>query len=198
MVEDFFRDIDRRWNLPAQERITLKVIGSTALMLRASYVRGTKDSDVVRTGEVTEAVAERLIALAGPSTDLHKRHRLYIQLVHGGILFRRQRVGWHMMDALNDDLRHFRIEVMDVVDVIVSKLKRLHQDDLDDVEAMVERGLVTHEALVDCFREAVDFTTDAKAEDLPRFRANLHRVERDVFGMNDPTEIELPSWVEDD
>lgn len=80
--EDFFRDIDRSWKTSSSgEKIPLRIIGATALMLRASYVRGTKDSDVVRTSDLTDDVAERLIEGAGPDTPLHKRHRLYLQLV---------------------------------------------------------------------------------------------------------------------
>lgn len=53
--------------------------------------------------------------------------------------------------------------------------------------------------LIACFRDAVDFIgTTAAADDLPRWRKNLHQVERDVFGLSDVTLIELPSWVEDD
>jgi hypothetical protein len=42
------------------------------------------------------------------------------------------------------ELAHFRIEVLDVVDVVVSKLKRFHANDLRDIEAMVDRDLVPH------------------------------------------------------
>jgi hypothetical protein len=35
---------------------------------------------------------------------------------------------------------------------------------------------------------------DARADHLPRYIANLHRVERDLLGK-DETEIELPDWV---
>ena len=35
---------------------------------------------------------------------------------------------------------------------------------------------------------------DARASDLPRYVENLHRVERDMRGV-DETEIELLSWI---
>ena len=152
-------------------------------MLQGKYVRGTKDSDVFRTGAIDDALAERLVTLAGEGTDLHLRHRIYLQLVPSGIIFQRQSVQWHPAEPLNAKLRNFRIELMSVIDVVVSKLKRLHSNDMADIEAMVERGLLTHGDLLGCFREAVDFTMDAKAVDLPKYRANLHRVERDVFGV---------------
>lgn len=197
LVEDFLRAIDREWS-GVGEKIPLRIIGSTALMLQASYVRGTKDSDIVTTTELTREIQDGLLALAGPKTRLHERYHLYVQIVPGGLLFRRQAVTWHPLAALNDELRFFEVQVMDVVDVIVSKLKRLSPNDIVDIEAMCDRNLVSHDDLVDVFRQAVDFTMDAKADDLPKWRANLHRVERDIFGIDEPTSIELPPWVCDD
>lgn len=49
LLEEFFRDIDRHWRLPGPEKVPLRIIGSTALMLRTDYARGTKDSEVPQT-----------------------------------------------------------------------------------------------------------------------------------------------------
>jgi hypothetical protein len=38
------------------------------------------------------------------------------------------------------------------------------------------------------------FLLDARAEDLPKCVENLHRVERDLFGLPE-TEIDLPDWI---
>jgi hypothetical protein len=85
--------------------------------------------------------------------------------------------------------------VLDVVDVVVAKLKRFHANDRSDIEAMVERDLVHHEALLARFRSAVDsYAADARADDLPRYVKNLHVVERDFLGVGE-TEIELPGWI---
>ncbi|MGA2079014.1 MAG: hypothetical protein ABSH53_00120 [Holophaga sp.] len=40
--------------------------------------------------------------------------------------------------------------------------------------------------------EALD--GDARAEDLPRYVKNLHRIERDLFFVEE-SEIELPDWI---
>jgi len=39
------------------------------------------------------------------------------------------------------------------------------------------------------------FSYDARAEDLPKYVVNLHRVERDFFGIA-PTKIDLPDWID--
>lgn len=195
IIEDFLREVDARWTWPTPSPTPLRIIGSTALMLQTSYVRGTKDSDVLETIELSVETQQRLLAIAGAGTELFARRRLYIEIVRNGIPFLPWRPKWHLLDGLNRSLRHFELGVLHVVDVVVSKLKRLNDNDLTDIAAMADLGLVQHEALIERFRSAVDsFSGDARASELPRYVANLHRIERDVLGVAE-SEIELPSWI---
>ncbi len=197
VIRDFFLEIDRSWpQLQADGRkVRLSIIGSGALMLQASYERGTKDSDVFETVDLTGEVKERLRALAGPGTALHARRNLYVDIVSNGIPFLPHAPIWHLAPEINEVLAHFELRVLDVVDVVVSKLKRFNANDHSDIDAMIERDLVPHARLIERFRAAVDeFSTDARAEDLPKYVANLHRVERDMLAVPE-TEIELPSWI---
>ncbi|MBX3249372.1 MAG: hypothetical protein KF901_19500 [Myxococcales bacterium] len=59
LVERFLAELARAWD--REERPRLQVLGSTALMLRTDFVRATKDSDVLRTLDLHEAVSERLL-----------------------------------------------------------------------------------------------------------------------------------------
>lgn len=190
----FFREIDERWDRPATVRIPLHVIGCSALTLQVDYDRGTKDGDVLETIELTPEVRDRLLSLAGPASALRARHRMYLEIVGNGIPFLPQVPVWHRVDV-GAPLGHFDVLALDVVDVVVSKLKRLNQNDLDDIEAMVERRLVPHERLIDRFRAAIDYNAcDARAEDFPTCVDHLHQVERDIFAVAE-TAIDLPSWV---
>lgn len=192
IIRDFLQDVDRQWSRTGPPKIRLRIIGSAALMLQSSYRRGTKDSDVLETAQLTDAIKRDLLVLAGAGTPLHLRHRLYIDIVASGLPFLPQAPQCH---PLNLSLRHFDIEVLDIVDVIVSKLKRFNVNDADDIRAMVDMGLVHHRKLIDRFQNAVDiYTMDARAEDLPTYVRNLHRVERDHFGTTE-TEIDLPDWI---
>ena len=138
----------------------------------------------METTALTADVRERLLRIAGPETTLATRHRLYVDIVGSGL----------PLHALNGSLTSLDIHVLDVVDVVVSKLKRFHANDVEDVAAMIERGLVDHARLVERFREAVDaFAMTAYADDLPKYVRTLHRVERDLFDVAE-TEIELPDW----
>jgi hypothetical protein len=197
-VEAFFRDLDQRWTVPVEGPITLRLVGSTALMLQTDYVRGTKDGDVLETPEIQGAVGAALLALGGPGTALARRHGMYVELLGAAFPFLPDAPRWHPVTSFEAPLAQFRVEVLDVVDVSVAKLARFHRADQEDIAAMVERGLVTPGALLDRFRSAVDrWSLDARAEDLPRIRRNFHRVQRDVLFV-DEAEVELPAWVADD
>ena len=177
-------------------RIRLRIIGSAALLLQTDYQRGTKDSDVLATAELKSGAAARLTELAGKGTDLCLRHRMYVDIVASALPFMPQEPRWRRLDALNLSLARLELEALDPTDVVVSKLKRFLPHDRADIVAMIERDLVVHEELIERFRSAVDsYLLDARTEDLPRYVNNLHRVERDDFGV-DETEIERPSWLE--
>lgn len=164
-------------------------------MLQTDFERGTKDSDVLETIQMTAEARAQLIALAGQGTEIHARHRLYIDIVPSGLPFLPQPARFRPVDGVNSLLRYFRVDVLDVVDVVVSKLKRFNANDQGDISAMIRRGLVPHDRLVERFRSAVDvFSGDARAEELPRYVAHLHRLERDQYDVGE-TEIELPGWI---
>ena len=164
--------------------------------MQANYERGTKDSDVFETVALTKDIQAKLVALAGEKTGLHIRHKLYIDVVANGIPFLPRPALWHPQRSVNATLQVFELhvlDVLDVVDVVVSKLKRFSPNDKFDIDAMIERGLVTHEALVTRFRSAYEeFTFDARVADLPAIVDHLHQVERDMLDV-DETEFDLDS-----
>ncbi len=195
LIEQLLEEIDRRWTPSSQEKIPLRVIGSSALMLQAKYVRGTKDGDVLETRDITPNVKARLIALAGDGTELHKRFGMYLDVVVGALPMLPQKAVFHPVRGLGK-LKNFRVEALDVVDVVVSKLTRLNKTDDADIRAMVDLGLVPHKRLIERFEAAMDrLLLDARAQDLPKIIRNLHHVERDYLVVP-PTEIELPDWLE--
>jgi hypothetical protein len=193
MTRRFFTAVDKLWTPLGVEPIHLQLIGSTALFLQTDYERGTKDSDVIRTANLDATIATRLEAIAGRNTTLHQRHQMYIDIVSSGIPFLPHPATWHSVTL---ELSHFRLSVLDALDVVVSKLKPFRQSDIDDIVAMVQLELVPHEALLARFESAVAyFALDARAADeLPKYIRNLNEIERDVLGV-DESEIELPPWL---
>lgn len=192
-VEAFFLDLDRSWPMPeGPERIVLMVLGSTSLFLQCDYLRGTKDSDVIETVELRGERRQQLETLAGRGSSLYKRHRMYLDVVARALPFLPSEPLWYPAEDLTSKLQHFSILVLDPVDVVVSKLARLHANDRDDIREMIRRDMVSHTEVLARFREALSaFQMDARASDFPMYLRNLHRVERDYFGTTE-SEIDLP------
>ena len=63
IVRAFLRDLVLLW--PPAPRITLRIIGSTALFLQTDYERGTQDSDVLETRDIDAAAKKRLLPIGG-------------------------------------------------------------------------------------------------------------------------------------
>jgi hypothetical protein len=175
----------------------LRFIGSGALMLQSDYDRGTKDSDILQTVDLDAETCAQLLELADRDTEVFTRHRLYIDVVKNGVPFLARAPRWHAHSQLSTCLQHFDVYVLDVADVVVSKLKRFHANDQRDILAMVDRNLLRHEELIARFQAAMDIWQDgAQAVELPRYIANLNAVERDMLFVTE-SEFELPSWVDD-
>lgn len=191
-AELFLAELASRWS---ERPVTLNILGATALALQVEFTRGTRDADVLQTLDLSEDARRHLLDLAGPGTALATRWKLHVQIVPNGIPFLPHPPRWNPI-ALPDAPTAVSIRALDVVDVVVSKLKRFSANDRSDIDAMISAGHVPHDVLVTRFLSAVDgFLGDARESQLPRYVENLHEVERDAFGC-DETEIELPDWID--
>lgn len=191
LVEQFFRDLDHEWK-SGQGKITLLIIGSGALFLQTDHDRGTKDSDILETSEISPEVSERLRAIAGRGSPLFKKHRIFLDIVRAPIPFLPQKPIFHDIPSLK--LKNFSVRVLDIVDVVVSKLKPFRPRDVEDIQFLVSKKLIPHKKLVERFNLVIDYhAMDSRAEDFPKFVKNLNEVER---MMRVPeSEIDLPEWI---
>ncbi len=191
MIE-LFREIDQRWGVPFTPKPILHLIGAGALIIQEPrHQRATKDGDIYEALPLEQPVQDRLLELAGRNSEIHVRLRLYVEILHNGFPFLPQLPVWHPIRSF----AHFDLVALDIVDICVSKLIRFSADDREDIDAMVQLGLVAHATFLARFRSAAEILSmDARAAELPDVIANLHQVETDMIGA-DPTEIELPSWI---
>lgn len=84
---------------------------------------------------------------------------------------------------------------MDVVDVVVSKLKPFRGQDVDDIGAMIKRHLVDPTKLLERFLLAKDaWLSDSRAQELWKYIDNLHEIQREFLQIEE-TPIDLPSWL---
>ena len=119
---------------------------------------------------------------------------MYLEFVSPGLPFLPRTPTWRDLPELGL-FQHFQLYTLDVVDVVVSKLTRYDANDAQDIDAMITKGLVPHQRLIERIRAAVEgFEMDARAERLPRYIARLHEIEREHFGLG-PTKIEIPAGV---
>lgn len=182
-IEQFFLDLNARWAPSDASRLRLAVIGSSALFLQTSYQRGTKDADVLEVPPFDAATAEALLRIAGRGSPLHKRHRIYLEVVRSGVPFLPQNPSWHPA-PFGEQLSNLDLRVLDVVDVVVSKIKRFSANDRADIDAMARHGRLPHAALVERFQDAIEWHKgDASAERIPDYVRNLNQVERDMLGV---------------
>ena len=194
-VELFLLDIDANWP-PTAPRVPLKVFGSTALMLQTTYARGTKDSDILGVDPILGAMAENLLSMAGKDSRLHRKHKVYLDIVGAGVPFFPNPTNWLPATDLNARLRSFEVHILDVTDVVVSKLKRFSEPGRNDIKAMIDRELIDHAVLIERFLSAADvFSMGAQAYLVPHCAKNLNWVEREYLGEPE-TEYELPPWAD--
>ena len=190
--DEFLEELDGRWTDSSGSRITLRVLGSTALFLQTTYVRGTKDGDVFETDQIDRQTRERLLAIAGPGTQMHHRHRIYLDIVARGVPLLPPDPLWHGYPLA---LVHFDVVVLDITDVVVSKLKRWNANDRDDVRAMVTMGHVDHDHLVERFSMVMErYKFDARSDLLPVMAERLNEIESDWFVV-DETPFDFPEDV---
>jgi len=191
-AKQFFAAIDAEWRPTTSARVQVSIIGCSALMLQTAYERGTKDSDVFETIDVAQETIDQLVRIAGRGTPFHDKHLMYVDIIGNGFPFLPQTPVWHSVDL---QLEHIELRALDVVDVVVAKLKPFRPSDESDIDAMIRLGLVTHERLLERFRSAFDmFTGDARVHELRDYVKHLNRVERDLLA-EDETEFEFPSWI---
>jgi hypothetical protein len=193
-IRAFLRAVDASWKWPRETTIPLRIIGAGALLLQTEYDRGTKDSDVLESDSIEPETQARLLRLANRESAIYRRQKMFIEFVPRGLPFLPQAPVWREPVDLNEGLRHFHVEALDVVDVVVSKLARFLPEDGSDIGAMVDKGLVPHAAFLARFRSAMD--AHSSDERLLVFAQRFNRIERDAFGVAE-THFDFDEWLTD-
>ena len=181
-IEAFLLGLDKLWKPQIEEpskRIPLQVIGSCALMLQVTYLRGTKDGDVLRTLAMDSA-KEHLLALGGPKTRLATQCGIYLDVVSPSVPFLPRPARYHQVDHLNAQMQNFSAKALDITDVVVSKLMPWRPNDRKDVQAMADLGHLDRDTLVERFLAAADASLGtAHSDHLEEMGQRVNQIERD-------------------
>jgi hypothetical protein len=121
----FLAELDNALN----EAVELHSLGGFAITIVYGLARPTADVDVIAINPRSEI--EAVMHLAGQSSHLHRKHKLYIQLV--GVTTVPDGYEERMKDIAPGTFKHLRLFALDPYDLALSKLERNTQRDRDDV-----------------------------------------------------------------
>jgi hypothetical protein len=141
----FLSEIDRA----APASIALTCIGGFAISLHYGFLRSTGDIDVVEV-EPGEMKAW-LQSFAGEGSALHRKHRVHLQIVTVADLpyAHQDRV----IPIFQDRFERLRLFVLDPIDLVLSKLTRNFDVDIEDAKHLVRSSNLDLDALEARYRD---------------------------------------------
>lgn len=124
--KSFFTEIDES----LEEEMALHCLGGFVMTMLYGLDRPTADVDVLPVG--SHAVTESLIDLAGQGSTLHKKYKVYLQVV--GVAQVPDNYEDRLKEMFQGSFNHLRLFGLDPYDLALSKLERNTQRDRDDVK----------------------------------------------------------------
>lgn len=123
--QSFLSDIDAT----LEKDVELHCLGGFVITVLYDLARPTADVDVIAITPRSEI--ESLMSLAGQGSELHRKHKLYLQLV--GVATVSDSYEERLTEIFPGTFRHLRLLALDPYDVALSKIERNSQRDRDDV-----------------------------------------------------------------
>jgi hypothetical protein len=111
------------------EELELHCLGGFAMTFLYGLERPTADVDIL---PIASSAAERLISIAGQGSTLHRKHRVYIQIV--GVAPVPINYEDRLKEMFPGTFSRMGLWGLDPYDVALSKLERNTQRDRDDVK----------------------------------------------------------------
>ncbi|HEV7395558.1 MAG TPA: DUF6036 family nucleotidyltransferase [Pyrinomonadaceae bacterium] len=124
--QSFLSDIDASLH----EDVELHCLGGFVITVLYDLARPTADVDVIAITPRSEI--ESLLSLAGQGSDLHRKHKVYLQLV--GVATVPHSYEGRLTEIFPGGFKHLRLLALDPYDLALSKLERNTQRDRDDVK----------------------------------------------------------------
>jgi len=123
--QSFLSDIDAT----LVEDVELHCIGGFVITVLYDLARPTADVDVIAITPRSEI--ESLLSLSGQGSNLHRQHKVYLQLV--GVATVPDSYEERLTEIAPGSFKHVRLLALDPYDLALSKLERNTQRDRDDV-----------------------------------------------------------------
>src|SRR6266536_1364320 len=124
--KSFFGEIDAS----LEEEVALHCLGGFVMIILYGLDRPTADVDIVPVGSNT--TTESMIGLAGQGSTLHKKYKVYLQVV--GVAQVPVNYEERLTEMFPGTFNYLRLFVLDPDDLTLTKLERNTQRDRDDVK----------------------------------------------------------------
>lgn len=155
----FFDEIDK--NL--QVETSLELLGGFVVTLIYGANRTTSDIDTITISPQTSS--ENLLKIAGEGSPLHKKHKIYLDLV--GIAQLPENYQERLIEFQPNHFQYLRLYILDAYDIALAKIERNIQRDRDDVKHLAKTLPFELEILKDrYFKELRIYLGNPKREDL--------------------------------
>lgn len=122
----FLSDIDAA----VDEDVELHCLGGFVITVLYDLARATADVDVIAINPKSEI--NSLISLAGEGSELHWKHKVYLQFV--GVATVPDGYEERLTEIFPGAFKHLRLLALDPYDLALSKIERNTQRDRDDVK----------------------------------------------------------------
>lgn len=157
--KSFFKAIDQS----LEEEVELHCLGGFVMTMLYGLDRPTADVDVLPVGS-NDAIAT-LIGLAGEGSALHKKYKVYLQIV--GVAPIPLNYADRLTEMFGRAFNHLRLFGLDPYDLALSKIERNTQRDRDDVKHLARTVPLDLNVLKERYaKELQPDLSNARREDL--------------------------------
>ena len=172
-LQVFLQELDKH----VSNKADFLVGGAGALLLAYDPAVATQDIDFI--GEKTE-VLRKLSDVAGKDSEIHRLTDYYVDIVPPGWF--PNAPGWHERAVPVDvpGLRHINLRVLELHDLILSKLKRFGSGDRQDIRSLCDRDELDIRTLRERYEQARQLYDHDEREKLDR---NFRIVEVEFLGL---------------
>lgn len=177
----FLKAIDE--HLTGASKLEMFVGGGAAILLAYDGEIATDDVDLIA---VRKDLPSWLVELAGDGSALHRETDYYLDIVAPGLF--PQEWGWRKraLPVETLGLKHVELRVLELHDLVLSKLKRFAGKDRDDIRGLCEREEFNIDTLRARYRNARQMFDFDQQEKLDR---NFRFVEAEFLAL-EPTQFD--------
>jgi len=143
-LHEYLQEIDNKLDRPLE----VTIIGGAALILKYHHVRVTYDIDILNAPD-----ARMLSSFVEQHKALNEKYKIPIHVIDSSFFpvtddFLEKRVRY-----AEDAFKNLKVLILDLYDLILSKLDRCNSKDRDDIQWLKENFIIDVERLIKAYQE---------------------------------------------